>query len=97
MSNSYDFSSRVVVDPDVLSRVVGDETVILNLKTELYLGLNDTGTRIWTALAGARTIQEAYDQVLEEFEVSSDELRTDMQELLDALVRQRVIEVMPAE
>jgi hypothetical protein len=86
----------VVVDADVLSRVVGDETVILNLKTELYLGLNDTGTTIWTALAGARTIQEAFDQVVQEFDVSGDELRKDMQELLDALVSQRLIEVVPA-
>ena len=96
MSTNYAFSSRVIVDPEVLSRVVGNETVILNLKTEQYLGLNDTGTRIWTALAEAKTIQEAYGAMLEEFDVGGDELKADMRALIDALVEQRLIEVVPA-
>ena len=95
MNMNHPFSSRVVVDPEVLFRVVGEETVILNLKTEQYLGLNDTGTRIWTALAGAPTIQAAYDEVLEEYDVGGDQLQQDMQELLDALVEQRLITIAP--
>ena len=98
MSTNYEFSSsRVIVDPEVLFRVVGEETVILNLKTEQYLGLNDTGTRIWTALANARTLQQAYDEVLAEFDVGREDLKKDMQELLDALIAQRLVEVVPAE
>ena len=45
-----EFSSRITTAPDVMFRIIGDEAVILNLKSELYLGLNPVGTRFWTAL-----------------------------------------------
>ena len=32
------FSNGVAATPDVMFRMVGDEIVLLNLKTELYLG-----------------------------------------------------------
>ena len=41
------FSERLTVAPDVLFRLVGDEGVLLNLNTTLYLGLNPVGTRMW--------------------------------------------------
>ncbi len=44
------FSSRVTSAPDVMLRIIGDEAVILNLKSETYLGLDPVGTRIWTVL-----------------------------------------------
>jgi hypothetical protein len=95
MSSNYTFSSRVIVDPEVLFRVVGEETVLLNLKTEKYLGLNETATAIWKALAESRSIQDAYDVVLEQFEVDAEELKKDVRELVDALVEQRLIEIAP--
>ena len=97
MSAAYTFSERVVVEPDVLSRVVGDETVILNLKTERYLGLNDTATRMWTVLGAARTIQEAYEALLAEFEVGPEELKDDLHALIDAMLEHRLIAIVPAE
>ena len=54
---SRHFSSRVTTSPDVLLRIIGDEAVILNLKSELYLGLDPIGTRIWTVLQGSPSIQ----------------------------------------
>jgi hypothetical protein len=95
MSSNYTFSSRVSVDPELMFRVVGEETVLLNLKTEKYLGLNETGTAIWKALAEARTIQEAYDAVLGEFDVDPQELERDVRELVDALIEQHLIEIAP--
>ena len=44
-----EFSSRITTAPDVMIRIIGDEAVILNLKSELYLGLDPIGTRFWTA------------------------------------------------
>lgn len=96
MTSNYTFSSRVIVDPEVLFRVVGDETVLLNLKTETYLGLNDTGTTIWKALAEGATIQAACDAVVEAFEVSAEEAKTDVRELVDVLIEQRLIDIAPA-
>jgi len=36
--------------PDVLSQEVDGETVLLNLNSENYFGLDEIGTRIWQLL-----------------------------------------------
>ncbi|HEX3351861.1 MAG TPA: PqqD family protein [Terriglobales bacterium] len=94
---SYKFSSRVTTAPDVMFRIIGDEAVILNLKSELYLGLNPVGTRFWTTLHQAPSIQAAYESLLKEFEVGPEQLRQDLDDLLDDLFEQNLIQLMPAE
>ncbi len=91
----HDFSAHVTTAPDVMLRIIGDETVILNLKSELYLGLNPVGTRIWTVLRDAPSIQAAYELLLTEFDVEPERLRQDMDELIDQLLTQGLIELAP--
>lgn len=94
---SVSFSERVTVAPDVLFRLVGDEAVLLNLKSELYLGLDPVGTRMWTVLNEASSVQAAYDVLLQEYDVEPNRLRQDLDELLGQLLEQGLIEVGPAE
>lgn len=89
------FSERVTVAPDVLFRVVGDEGVLVNLNTQLYLGLNPVGTRMWSLLSSASSIQAAYDELLREYEVQPAQLRSDLEEFIDQLLRQMLIEASP--
>ena len=91
------FSSRITTAPDVMFRISGDEAVILNLKSELYLGLDPVGTRFWTALHDAPSIQAACESLLSEFDVAPDRLRQDMGNLLSQLLEQGLVEVTPAE
>ena len=60
---SVSLSDRVKAAPDVLFRLVGDEGVLLNLRTQRYLGLNPIGARVWTILEPGATIQAAYDEL----------------------------------
>jgi Coenzyme PQQ synthesis protein D (PqqD) len=91
------FSSHITTAPEVMFRIIGDEAVILNLKSELYLGLNPVGTRFWTVLHEAPSIGAAYESLLSEFEVEPEQLRQDMDKLLRQLLEQKLIEVTPAE
>ena len=89
---SHVFSARVRVAPDVMFRLVGDEGVLVNLNTERYLGLNAVGTRMWTALGSAGSIEAAYEQLLLEYEVEPARLRADLDEFIDRLLGQQLIE-----
>ena len=89
------FSARVRVAPDVLFRLVGEEGVLLNLNTEMYLGLNLVGTRMWNVLGSASSIQAAYDELLQEYEVEPAQLRADLEEFIDQLLGQKLIEAGP--
>jgi hypothetical protein len=77
------FSMRVTSGPDVVFQTVGDEAVLLNMKTSLYL--NAMGTQMWIALTGAESIQAAYESLLAEFDVSAEELRKDLEQFLAKL------------
>lgn len=91
------FSSRVNVAPDVLFRIVGEEAVLLNLKTEMYLGLDPVGTRMWNVLTEAPSVQAAYDALLQEYAVEPVQLREDISEFLEKLLQQGLIEINPGE
>ena len=60
-SMSIDYSMKISVPSHVLVRVFENESVILNLNTESYHGLDDVGTRMWTALTRSASIQEAFE------------------------------------
>jgi hypothetical protein len=90
------FSDRVRVVPDVMFRVVGEEGVLLNLNTERYLGLNPVGTHMWNVLERASSIQAAYEELLQEYEVEPAQLRADIEAFIRQLLEQELIEAGPA-
>lgn len=94
---SLSFSQKVTIAPDVLCRIIGDETVLLNLKTELYLGLDVVGTRMWAVLQESASIEDAYHVLAGEYEVAPDELRRDLEEFVGELLTQTLVQVVPAE
>ncbi len=84
---------RVIPSKNVLVRTFETESVLLNLDTESYHGLDDVGTRIWQALISSKTIQEAYDKLLQEYEVEATVLRQDLDDFVDKMVQRGLLEV----
>ena len=81
------------VPSDVLISEVGGESVLLNLKSECYFGLDEVGTRIWKALTTSSSIQVAYETLLSEYDVDANKLRQDMENLIGKLTEQGLMEV----
>ena len=79
------YAMKVSVPSHVLVRVFENESIILNLDTEAYHGLDDVGTRMWTALTNAASIQEAFDALLSEYQVEPAQLRQDLDGFLEML------------
>lgn len=91
------FSDRVVVPTYVLVRHLDGESVLLNLETEKYFGLDATGTRMWELMTHAPNIETAYGKLSEEFEVEPEVLRKHLSELLGQLVENGLLKVLPAD
>jgi hypothetical protein len=87
------FESRVQVPSDVLLSELDGESVLLNLKTETYFGLDEVGTRMWSAVTTADSIQAAYETLMAEYAVEPDRLREDLAALLDKLLDNGLLEV----
>jgi len=91
VSSAIDFSSRVAVPDTVLFREFDGESVILNLDTESYLGLDAVGTRMWNVLTNQPSIQAAYDILLAEYDVTPETLRGDLERLLGQMLEHGLI------
>ena len=89
------FSDRVQIPDDVLISNLQDESVILNLDSERYFGLDDVGTRILSVLTTSESIEAAYQKLLREYAVDSEMLRADLLSLIENLVEKGVVQVSP--
>jgi hypothetical protein len=85
-------NKRFTVSKDVLFQEVSGETVLLDLASESYFGLDEVGTRIWTLLNEDKTAVEMVDVLLEEYEVERETLEGDVRDLLTALIEAGLLE-----
>jgi hypothetical protein len=85
------FSDRVRMPDDVLISNLQEESVILNLDSERYYGLDDVGTRFLSVLNTSDSIEAAYEVLRDEYDVDAHNLRQDLIELVDALVKQGIL------
>jgi len=91
------FADRAEVLPHVLVRFLDKESVLLNLETERYFGLDETGTRMWRVVTTAPNIDAAYQELQNEFDVDSELLRLHFTELLGRLVDNGLLQIQPAD
>ena len=90
---SISFSDRVKIPDDVLISKLQEESVILNLDSERYYGLDDVGTRILTVLTTSESIEAAYETLRKEYDVDAHVLRQDLTELIENLSKQGLIKI----
>ena len=90
---SISFSDRVKIPDDVLISKLQEESVILNLDSERYYGLDDVGTRILAVLTTSESIEAAYQTLLKEYDVDPQVLRQDLVELVQNLIDQGLIQI----
>ena len=90
------YSERVSVPSHVLVRFLDRESVLLNVQTERYFGLDETGTRMWQVLTAAPNIEAAAQLLLDEYEVTPELLRANLADLLRQLVENGLLTLHPA-
>jgi hypothetical protein len=70
-----------------MSRLVGDETVLLDLASGIYFGIDGVGKRIWESLADGCSLGEITAVIAAEFDVDEAQAQADIirfaSELLD--------------
>ena len=86
-------TDKVKISDQVLSQEVSGETVLLDLQSEFYFGLDNTGTRIWELLQAGLSIQDLIGKMLDEFEVDRQTLEADVNALLEKLLDAGLVSV----
>ena len=84
--------NAIRVSKDVLAQELAGETVILDLASENYFGLNEVGTRVWALIGEGLEPAAVVDALLEEYEVERAVLVKDVDDLLERLREAGLIE-----
>jgi hypothetical protein len=75
----------VTIPSEVMARQVGDETVLLDLASGNYYGLDPVGARIWQLLGEGKTLAQVCDVLVAEYEVPRATLESDVEQLVGQL------------
>ena len=89
-------TAAIVIPENVLTQELEGETILLNLDTDTYHGLDDVGTRIWQLLNEHKTIGAVLNQMISEYDVSEDILRHDLIKLSNDLLEAGLLQLEPA-
>ena len=84
-------SSLPAPSPDVVSRRMGDEAVLVHLVTNRMFALNETGARFWELFTAGRSRGEIEQQLQQEYDVSQEQVAQEIDALLDALEAERLV------
>jgi Coenzyme PQQ synthesis protein D (PqqD) len=79
-----------------VSSELDEESVILNLRSGIYYGLNAVGTRIWHLIQSPKTIEELQKTLASEYEVAPEQCERDLAEIFQKLNAAGLIEVRDA-
>jgi hypothetical protein len=75
----------VAINPSVIYRELAGEVVLLNLQSGVYYGLDPVGARVWQLLTQSRGVDDVCATLIDEYDVSAETLRADVQRLIGEL------------
>ena len=78
-------------DDNIDYRVIGNKTVILNINTAYFYTLDEVGTVMWKELVKKKTLAEIESLIMEEYDVSEEELRHDIVELVAEMEKEKLL------
>lgn len=86
--------SVVTASADEVSATLEGETILLDLESGVYYGLNETGSDAWKLLQEPIQVAELRDKLCEQYDVSEERCETDLLELLEQLRQEQLIQTV---
>jgi hypothetical protein len=86
-------SASVVIPQHVVRRAFAMETVVLNLQSGMYHGLNSTGARMLDALESSSTVGDAAADLAVEYGIGQEKIEDDLCDLCSRLLERGLIEI----
>ncbi len=86
-------SDRITVPGNVMARQVGEQTVILDLASGIYFGLDAVGTRIWSLIEEGRSLEEICAALADAYDAPRDEIERDLLDLVGNLAGKKLVDL----
>jgi hypothetical protein len=89
-------AQRVVLPEHVVHRGFAQETIVLNLRTGLYHGLNATAGHMLETITSSPSLAAAAEQLAQEYGEPVDRVRQDLVGLVNDLLERDLVEIRHA-
>jgi hypothetical protein len=80
-----------IPSPDVVARELGEEVVLVHLRTNRIFALNATGARFWQLLIDGASRSEIESSLKQEYDVSDDEIGAEIDDLVAELAQEGIV------
>lgn len=85
--NMHFTHTKVRVSPNALIQELNGEAVLLDLDSEVYFGLDEVGTEMWSALNSTPTVDQAWQSLCFRFDTTPETLMADLDSFVVELVK----------
>jgi len=85
-------ADSVSVPEGVLSRDLDGETVLLNLDTGIYFGLDAVGTDMWQAIRATKALGEAVEAMCDQYAADQTQVQDDLLRLANEMLRKGLLQ-----
>ena len=86
-------TGRVTVPDHVIVRQLGDESVMLDMASGYYFGLDPVGARIWQLLLETSSLAEIVERLAQEYDVTPEQANSDLVRFVEELKAHGVLNV----
>jgi hypothetical protein len=87
----------LTLSPDVIFRELDGESVVLDLSSGRYFGLNAVGTRVWQLIRQGQPVDGLIRAVTSEYDADVDAVERDVLALLEELKTRGLVVEPPGE
>jgi hypothetical protein len=78
-------TGRLTVPGHVMVRQLGDESVMLDMASGYYFGLDPVGARIWQLLSQTNSCAEIVERLAQEYDVTPERAESDLVRFVEEL------------
>ena len=90
----YSRASRLEPSDDVVGQNLGEGFVLVHLKTNRIFELSRTGARFWDLLQTEGDRSRIEEQLLDEFDVTKEELTAEVDSLISSLATENLVRIV---
>jgi hypothetical protein len=78
-------TGRVTIPEHVMVRQLGDESIMLDMASGYYFGLDPVGARIWQLLSQTSSFAEIVERLAQEYDVTPEQAESDLVRFVEEL------------
>ncbi len=88
-----DFTQKVSLAPHVMFQNFDSESILVDVRTQEHFALDPISSLLFTQINEGLSLKESFNTILESYDVSAEQLSTDLNTLLNELLKYELIKV----